>query len=157
MAERRDRRLGALSWLHRVVKMRGVLSTMDFPNGLEPRSNRNHVRRRIARTKSGRTGSFWVDEKIVIQARSPLRLKHQLNRDHLHSQRSSVRVDRVGHGTMLIKTGASYLADQIHANHPRQPFLAAKAKRKDADTSRQRVWSWRDLEMHFMHIAGDSE
>jgi hypothetical protein len=58
---------------------------------------------------------------------------------------------------MLIKTGASYLADQIHANHPRQPFLAAKAKRKDADTSRQRVWSWRDLEMHFMHIAGDSE
>jgi putative tryptophan/tyrosine transport system substrate-binding protein len=43
---------------------------------------------------------------------------------------------------MLIKIGASYLADQIHANHPRQPFLAAKAKRKDADTSRQRGRSW---------------
>jgi hypothetical protein len=43
---------------------------------------------------------------------------------------------------MLIKIGTSYLADQIHANHPRQPFLAAKAKRKDADTSRQRGRSW---------------
>jgi hypothetical protein len=44
--------------------------------------------------------------------------------------------------SILLAIPIPVLADQIHANHPRQPFLAAKAKRKDADTSRQRGRSW---------------
>ena len=55
-----------------------------------------------------------------------------------YRQRSNDLLDR----SMLLKIGAAYLADLVHANHPRQPFPAAKAKRKDADTSRQRGRNW---------------
>ena len=36
---------------------------------------------------------------------------------------------------MLLKIGASYLADLVHANHPHKPFPATQAKGKDADTN----------------------
>jgi hypothetical protein len=41
-----------------------------------------------------------------------------------------------------LHVGATYLADQVHANHPRVSFPASKGQRKDADTSRQRSRNW---------------
>ena len=41
-------------------------------------------------------------------------------------------------GTMLLKIGASNLADLLHANHPQSPSRPSRAKGKDADTTRQK-------------------
>src|SRR5208282_1083061 len=41
-------------------------------------------------------------------------------------------------GAMLLKIGASDLANLLHANHSPKPFPAQRAKGKDADTPRQK-------------------
>jgi hypothetical protein len=38
---------------------------------------------------------------------------------------------------MLLKIGATYLADQVQANHPHKPSQPVGAKGKDFDTRRQ--------------------
>ena len=39
---------------------------------------------------------------------------------------------------VLLKIGAPYLADHVHANHPHNPSRPIRAKGKDADTTRQK-------------------
>jgi hypothetical protein len=51
-----------------------------------------------------------------------------------HRQGAHNLLDRA----VLLKIGAAYLADQVHADHPHKSFQAIKGQRKDADTSRQK-------------------
>ena len=80
-------------------------------------------------TKLGR----GLNPALVLKL-GPVPADDLANRRARHRQRAYDFLDR----PTLLKIGAPYLADLVHANHPRQPFPAAKAKRKDAVTSRQR-------------------
>ena len=68
-------------------------------------------------------------------SRSGLVAAHDLaHRPARHRQSAHNLLDRA----LLLKIGAAYLADQVHANHPRMSFQADQGQRKDADTSRQK-------------------
>ncbi len=48
------------------------------------------------------------------------------------------RVHDLLDGAILLKIGASYLADSVPANHPHKPFPAHRGQGTDAHTSRQK-------------------
>src|SRR5271166_6658374 len=66
---------------------------------------------------------------------APHDLAHRRARNR---QRAHDLLDR----PVLLKIGATYLADQVHANHPHKSFQADQGQRKDADTTRQRGRNW---------------